>query len=34
VTLTPDHATRQKVPTITEGPRPKQPKGREPITHR
>ncbi|MBV9792929.1 MAG: glycoside hydrolase family 65 protein [Actinobacteria bacterium] len=27
-------ATRQKIPSITEGPRPKQPKGREPITHR
>src|ERR1700759_3530423 len=34
VTLTRDHATRQKVPSITEGPRPRQPKGREPITHR
>jgi alpha,alpha-trehalose phosphorylase len=34
VTLTREHATRQKIPTITEGPRPKQPKGREPITHR
>ena len=29
-----DKATRQKIPAITEGPRPLQPKGREPITHR
>jgi alpha,alpha-trehalose phosphorylase len=34
VTLTRDHVTRQKIPTITEGRRLKQPKGREPITHR
>src|SRR6202012_5875556 len=33
VTLT-DHLTRQKIPAIAEGPRPRQPKGREPITHR
>jgi alpha,alpha-trehalose phosphorylase len=29
-----DRATRQKIPAITEGPRLRQPKGREPITHR
>jgi alpha,alpha-trehalose phosphorylase len=29
-----DKATRQKIPAITEGPRLRQPKGREPITHR
>jgi alpha,alpha-trehalose phosphorylase len=29
-----DHVTRQKIPAIAEGPRPRQPKGREPITHR
>ncbi len=29
-----DKATRQKIPAITEGPKPLQPKGREPITHR
>jgi alpha,alpha-trehalose phosphorylase len=34
VTLTSERATRQKIPAITEGPRPHQPKGREPITHR
>jgi alpha,alpha-trehalose phosphorylase len=29
-----EKATRQKIPAIQAGPRPKQPKGREPITHR
>jgi alpha,alpha-trehalose phosphorylase len=29
-----DKATRQKIPTVTAGPKPRQPKGREPITHR
>jgi alpha,alpha-trehalose phosphorylase len=34
VTLTGEKATRQKIPAIQAGPRPRQPKGREPITHR
>ncbi|HEY2277944.1 MAG TPA: glycoside hydrolase family 65 protein [Streptosporangiaceae bacterium] len=29
-----EKATRQKIPAIPEAPRPRQPKGREPITHR
>ncbi len=29
-----EKATRQKIPAIQAGPRPRQPKGREPITHR
>jgi alpha,alpha-trehalose phosphorylase len=29
-----DKATRQKIPAIEAGPRPRQPKSREPITHR
>ena len=33
VTLS-EKATRQKIPAIQAGPRPRQPKGREPITHR
>ena len=29
-----EKVTRQKIPAIEAGPRPRQPKGREPITHR
>jgi alpha,alpha-trehalose phosphorylase len=29
-----EKATRQKIPAIQDAPRPRQPKGREPITHR